>query len=164
MRSPQCCRIRFILLLAMIPFSREQHFVVRTGFEPVIMDMVSTVDYPPHLTTYPCVYHSATWLYWILLSYLFHHKTQNPKVQKAVVRTGFEPVLREVTYRWWDIYHHPLYCRTTLRLPFRHLTILTNGVLLHQDTRFVITHVRHPITTSLDVDFLSVRSHKGTTP
>ena len=24
--------------------------------------MVSTVDYPPHLTTYPCVYHSATWL------------------------------------------------------------------------------------------------------
>ena len=49
-------------------------------------------------------------------------------------------------------------------LPLRHLTILTNGVLLHQDTRFVITHVRHPITTSLDVDFLSVRSHKGTTP
>lgn len=30
--------------------------VVRTGFEPVIVDMVSTVDYPPHLTTYPCVY------------------------------------------------------------------------------------------------------------
>jgi len=24
------------------------------------VDMVSTVDYPPHLTTYPCVYHSAT--------------------------------------------------------------------------------------------------------
>ena len=35
-------------------------FVVRTGFEPVYVDMVSTVDYPPHLTTYPCVYPYTT--------------------------------------------------------------------------------------------------------
>lgn len=34
--------------------------VVRTGIEPVYVDMVSTVDYPPHLTTYPCVYPYAT--------------------------------------------------------------------------------------------------------
>jgi len=37
--------------------------------------------------------------------------------------------------------------------------IKNRSVLLHQDTRFVTTHVRHPITTFLDADFLSVRSH-----
>lgn len=45
-----------------------------------------------------------------------------------------------------------------------YLQFKNKGVLLHQNTRFVTTYVRHPITTSLDVDFLSVRSRYFSKP